>query len=240
MARKTTTKKASASAKKKTTAKKPATKPRATGSTSRKPAARSGKPKAIVEVKHAGRSTPRSATRAAAVSAKPKVQTKSKATTKAKQRKVAATKPPEAPATPAPPPPPAIGSFVWHELMTTDAEHVGDFYQGMFNWSRRESEMIPGVTYTTFSNEGKPSAGMMNMAGPDWEGQPTRWIPYVKVKSVDAATLKATQLGGRIIVPTSDFELGRFAIVADPAGATIGVFEAEAEQSESQRRRIAE
>jgi len=121
---------------------------------------------------------------------------------------------------------PPIGSVVWQELMTTDAERVGDFYQGLFNWGRKESEMIPGVTYTTFRNAAGECAGMMNMAGPDWEGQPTRWIPYIKVRNVEQAAMKALQLGGRTVVPPSEFPMGRFAVVADPAGATIGVFEA--------------
>lgn len=152
-------------------------------------------------------------------------------TKKTSARKSVRTKPqaaavvaPPAPAPPPPPPAPKIGSFVWHELMANNPERCGDFYQGIFNWSRKEEEVIPGVTYTKFRNAGKDVASMMQMAGPDWEGQPPRWIPYVKVKDVENATLKATQLGGRVVVPPSENEMGRFAVVADPTGVTIGVF----------------
>lgn len=111
--------------------------------------------------------------------------------------------------------------------MTNNPERCGDFYQGLFNWPRKEKDVIPGVTYTVFRNAGKDNAGMMMMAGPDWEGQPPCWIPYVKVKDVEAAVTKAEQLGGRTVVPPSDIAEGRFAVVADPTGAAIGVFTVE-------------
>jgi hypothetical protein len=47
------------------------------------------------------------------------------------------------------------------------------------------------------------------------------------VRDVEAAVTKAEQLGGRIVVPPSDIAEGRFAVVADPSGAAIGVFREE-------------
>lgn len=221
--KKAAAKKSRSVAKKKTT-KKPAAKKAAKKSPARKPVAKKAPARKAVAKKTASKKPAGRAKPQATVRAKKSVAKKAVAATVAKNAAVTKSVKPLAPAAPAPPPPPAKGSFVWHELMTTDSARCGDFYQGLFNWSRNEMEMIPGVTYTIFRNAGKDNAGMMTMAGPDWEGQPPRWIPYVKVKDVEAATMKAAQLGGRVVVPTSEIPMGQFAVIADPAGATIGVF----------------
>src|SRR5687767_2073119 len=60
-------------------------------------------------------------------------------------KKVVRAKPTAATAQPqqqAPPPPPP-GSFVWHELMTTDVARSKEFYKQMFGWKSSEMEMMP-------------------------------------------------------------------------------------------------
>jgi predicted enzyme related to lactoylglutathione lyase len=48
---------------------------------------------------------------------------------------------------------------------------------------------------------------------------------YVAVDDVDAAVKKSTALGGKVYVPGTDIpNTGRFAVLADPAGAEIAVF----------------
>ena len=180
------------------------------------------------------KSAARAATRTAPKSKKGAAKAKgAKATARAKPQTAGRAKAgkrsakPQASAVPAPPPAPPMGTVVWHELMTNNAQRCGEFYQGLFNWGRRDKDMIPGVTYTLFRTAGRDVAGMMTIAGPDWEGQAPAWIPYVKVRDVDAAALKATQLGGRVLVPPSDLADGRFAVVADPGGAAIGLFKSE-------------
>jgi predicted enzyme related to lactoylglutathione lyase len=204
--------------KKKATAKKTAGKPAKT-TAAKKPAA--------AQLKNAAKK--KAAAKTTAVKKKPSAKPQAKVGAKKRggakpTSRSALAPPPTAAQTPPAPPPPPVGSVVWHELMTNGAERCGDFYQGLFNWSRKEKEVIPGVTYTVFRNAGKDNAGMMTMAGPDWEGQQPCWIPYVKVKDVATSTIKAAQLGGRVVVPPSDIPMGRFAVVADPTGVAIGVF----------------
>jgi predicted enzyme related to lactoylglutathione lyase len=55
-------------------------------------------------------------------------------------------------------------------------------------------------------------------------GAPPNWTGYVAVDDVDAAVEKLKGFGGSVIRPPEDIPgVGRFAIVADPAGAVIAI-----------------
>jgi predicted enzyme related to lactoylglutathione lyase len=123
---------------------------------------------------------------------------------------------------------PVPGSFVWHELATTDTGRARDFYSQLFGWKSSEVEMGPGFTYTTFKHGGKDAAGMFTMAGPDWEGKPPHWMVYIGVDDVDAMASKAQRLGGTVCVPPTDIPVGRFAVLQDPTGAAISIYKSNA------------
>ena len=56
---------------------------------------------------------------------------------------------------------------------------------------------------------------------------PNMWLPYVQVDSVEATVKKARQLGAKVIVDKTPIpQMGAFAVLSDPAGAPIGVWEA--------------
>ena len=53
---------------------------------------------------------------------------------------------------------------------------------------------------------------------------PPTWVPYVTVADVDALVKKVESLGGQVHMPPTDIPtVGRFAVIADPQGATINV-----------------
>jgi len=122
-------------------------------------------------------------------------------------------------------PPPPHGSFVWHELMTHDVEAAKRFYGEMFGWTHTDTEMMPGFTYTMYRHMGQDAAGMMVIAPEQSDMQPG-WTLYVAVDDVDAAAERAEMLGGEVIVPAHDIPVGRWAMLRDPAGATICVYKA--------------
>ena len=63
----------------------------------------------------------------------------------------------------------------------------------------------------------------MDVAGVPKE-VPPHWLAYLGAADCDAASEKATQLGGRVIVPPMDIQDGlRFSVVADPQGAVFGI-----------------
>ena len=52
----------------------------------------------------------------------------------------------------------------------------------------------------------------------------SHWLPYFAVTSVDAAATKAGTLGATTFVPPTDIPgTGRFAVLADPLGATFAI-----------------
>lgn len=127
-----------------------------------------------------------------------------------------------------------LGGFVWYELMTTDARAAEAFYRHVLGWGARDAGMV-GMSYTLFSADGADVAGSMALpqeacdagAGPGWMG-------YVGVEDVDATAAQAAKAGGTVHRPPMDIPgVGRFAIVADPQGATFALFKA-ASGSEAQ------
>ncbi len=53
-----------------------------------------------------------------------------------------------------------------------------------------------------------------------------RWLHFVRVDDVAAATARAQSLGARILVqPRADRQGGRIAVIVDPAGAPLGLME---------------
>ena len=55
---------------------------------------------------------------------------------------------------------------------------------------------------------------------------PSYWLVYFAVDDVDASFRKAIELGAREMLGPQDFPGGRFAIVADPQGAVLGLHKA--------------
>jgi len=118
------------------------------------------------------------------------------------------------------------GRFVWYELMTTDTEAAKAFYGRVAGWGA-EAAPVPGVSYTLFTVEGTPVAGLMLQPEEVRKrGAPPSWLGYVGVTNVDAAAAKVARLGGTVHVPPSDIpNVGRFAVVLDPQQAAFALFQ---------------
>jgi predicted enzyme related to lactoylglutathione lyase len=114
------------------------------------------------------------------------------------------------------------GPFGWSELATRDTSRAQAFYTELFGWTAKPD---PKNQYTEFQNGGRSIAGMMEMK-PEHGGAPPHWMPYVMVQDCDQTAREVTELGGTMYVPPMDIEnVGRFAVFADPAGATLAVIQ---------------
>jgi predicted enzyme related to lactoylglutathione lyase len=113
------------------------------------------------------------------------------------------------------------GTFVWDELHTSDPDAAKDFYNEIFGWTSQDSEMGE-MTYTIFKRAGDTDVGGA-MKAP--QGAPTAWLPYIATDDVDATAARAKELGGTVIQEPTDIpNMGRFAIVTDPAGGVFGLW----------------
>lgn len=115
------------------------------------------------------------------------------------------------------------GAFTWCELNTRDVAGSKAFYSSVFGWGAETSGDDGPMPYTEFKLGGESVAGMMEMGSHMPAEVPPHWLVYVEVTDTDGAVDRATSLGGSVVVPGTDFPGGRFAIVVDPQGATLGV-----------------
>lgn len=121
-----------------------------------------------------------------------------------------------------------MATFIWNELMTTDADGAKRFFGELLGWQAVDVPVQcpegPPMTYTLFKEEGRDVGGMMKMDGPMFQGVPPHWMGYIGVPDVDAAAAKVVELGGKICVPPTDIpDIGRFCVITDPAGATVAL-----------------
>ena len=119
------------------------------------------------------------------------------------------------------------GQNVWFDLMTTDMEKAKAFYTEAVGWKTKQwDDADPNMPYTMWVAGGRTLGGVMPLAEQAKAmGAPPHWIGYTVVDDVDASAKKAKQLGGRVYAPPMDIpKVGRFAVLADPQGATFAIF----------------
>ncbi len=113
--------------------------------------------------------------------------------------------------------------FVHIELQTTDLKKARDFYSRLFDWKLEDAQMPGFGTYTMINVGEGTGGGMMASQNP---GAPSQWLSYVNVDDLASATRKAKELGAKVVadsIPVTD--MGKFSIIVDPTGATLGLWQ---------------
>lgn len=111
------------------------------------------------------------------------------------------------------------GSPIWFELATADAEASGAFYGPLFGWEAVDCVM-PG--YHLARQGADVVAGLM--VPDDDQCGPPAWTIYFEVDDTDAIAAAVEAAGGQVLMPPQDVPgTGRFAVLADPQGASFGI-----------------
>ncbi|WP_229398775.1 VOC family protein [Micromonospora okii] len=115
------------------------------------------------------------------------------------------------------------GAMCWNELVTPDPEGAKVFYELVFGWHPEEESADP-VTYTGWRLGERIVGGMMPPLAEDFPADlPAYWTVYFAVADADAASARAAELGGTVLVPPHDTGRGRVAALRDPQGALFSV-----------------
>ena len=115
----------------------------------------------------------------------------------------------------------APGTFCWADLATNDAQAAKTFYNSLFGWTFTDMPISEGMTYTMFHLNGADVAALAENTE-----QPPHWNPYVSVESADDTASQAQSLGAQVIFEPFDvMDKGRMAVMQDPAGAFLCVWQ---------------
>ena len=117
----------------------------------------------------------------------------------------------------------------WIDLATPDPAASKDFYGELFGWDYEEEPTDQeGVHYVMARKGGHSAAGMMQLSDEmAASGMPPVWSSYVTVDDVEATAAKVAPAGGTVLQPPMDvMDAGRMAVVTDPAGAVICLWQA--------------
>jgi hypothetical protein len=119
-----------------------------------------------------------------------------------------------------------VGRFVWHEQVSSDPAQAQEFYTRLFGWGT-EAFKADEMDYTMISSGGQTHGGF----GKAMEGAPPpHWLGHVRVEDVDESILKVESAGGKLAAGPFDMSgVGRMAIVTDPQGAFISIYQPEGE-----------
>lgn len=115
------------------------------------------------------------------------------------------------------------GSPCWFELSTSDQNAAKTFYSNLFGWEIADNPMGPDMVYTIFKLGGQDAAACCTLQ-PEQKamGVPPNWAVYIAVENADATVAKITNAGGKVVMAPFDvMDLGRMAVVSDPAGAVF-------------------
>ena len=113
-------------------------------------------------------------------------------------------------------------SIIWFEIPADNPERAKKFYSSLFGWKIKK---FPGMMdywhIDTGGANDTPDGGLMARKSPQ---QPI--TNYVNVASLDKASAKVEQLGGKICMPRTEVpEMGFFAVCQDTENNMFALWE---------------
>lgn len=121
------------------------------------------------------------------------------------------------------------GTPSWVELATTDQSAAKVFYGSLFGWSWDDTDLGNGNFYSVARLKDKSAAAVYTEIEDEVKmGIPPHWTTYITVDDIEATAEKVNPAGGHVLVPPMDiFEMGRMAVISDPIGGVVGLWQAQ-------------
>lgn len=118
-----------------------------------------------------------------------------------------------------------IGEVCWTELSTTNVPAAKEFYSNVFGWKFSDHDM-GDTTYTMIEMDGKGFGGIWQIPKEMEKQIPPHWISYILVEDAEESLEEAKNFGAKVIKPvTKAGDFGLFAIIQDPVGAHIALWQ---------------
>ena len=117
------------------------------------------------------------------------------------------------------------GTPNWADLSTSDEQGALQFYSGLFGWQDDARPMDDAGFYHMQQIEGS-DVGAISRQMPD-DPSPPHWNVYLAVDDVDGTAARVEAAGGTVVAPPFDvFDSGRMAVITDPTGAFVSLWQA--------------
>jgi predicted enzyme related to lactoylglutathione lyase len=120
----------------------------------------------------------------------------------------------------------APGALAWNELATTDMDAATGFYSDLFGWTVTPFEGME-MPYSAIRNSAEHSNGGIRPTMPP--ESPPVWLVYFAVEELEAALAKVGDLGGNVLVGSTDIGMAKIAVVQDPQGAVFALYHGQLE-----------
>jgi predicted enzyme related to lactoylglutathione lyase len=112
------------------------------------------------------------------------------------------------------------GDVFWFDLFARDPAKEAAFYSAIAGYDVDVGE-IAGRSRTILSTNGIARAGIAHLPA---NAENPAWLPYILVDDVPGTLSRAVKAGGKaLLAPRPDLLGGNLAVIADPAGAIIGI-----------------
>lgn len=120
----------------------------------------------------------------------------------------------------------APGTPSWVDLGTPDPDGSRAFYGELFGWEAHVAPQPEAGGYTMFTKGDDYVAGLGPLMSDE---QPSAWSTYISVTDADATAAAAVEAGATLLMEPMDvLDVGRMAVMADPTGAAVSIWEPKA------------
>lgn len=124
------------------------------------------------------------------------------------------------------------GQVTWNDLTVPDAESVRQFYESVVGWKSSPVAMGDYSDYSMMDASGNVVAGVCHAKGEN-ANIPPAWLMYVTVQDLDGCVARCRASGGEVLDGPRAAGGAQIAVIKDPAGAVLALYEPESPASEA-------
>ncbi|QSB13448.1 VOC family protein [Natronosporangium hydrolyticum] len=111
----------------------------------------------------------------------------------------------------------------WTDLAVRDVPGAAAFYGKVFGWRDEEGSLPTGYDYREWWVNNRVVAGV-TIIGDEWPAEvPAHWRTTIEVDDCAATAARCRDLGGQVVLGPIDVNVGTYAQLIDPLGASFGI-----------------